>query len=175
MTNLIIQDNFLPYPNIIRFWALRQDFLSAEEVATRYQRPNTWPGLRSANINELDSDFANIVLGKISLLARQNFGVSNQIEIRSCFQLTRETDGTSWIHKDDDVQVAGLIYLTPDAPVNTGTTFYRGFDNTEVDVIGNVYNRLIMYNANILHKASRYFGENIENGRLTLVFFITGN
>ena len=175
MTNLIIQDNFLPYPNIVRFWALRQQFLSAEEITAQYNRPNTWPGLRSANINELDADFANSVLGRISSIAKQNFVLGNNIEIRSCFQLTTESDGTSWIHRDDDVQVAGLIYLTPDAPVNTGTTFYRGFDSTEVDIIGNIYNRLIMYDATILHKSTKYFGDNVENSRLTLVFFITGN
>lgn len=175
MTSLLIQDNFLPYPNVVRSWALQQEYLNAEQVTVRYQKLNTWPGLRSTNINELDSDFANVVLSRISILARQNFRLGNDIEIRSCFQLTKQNDGSSWIHKDDDVAVAGLIYLTPDAPVNTGTTFYKGFDNIEVDTIGNVYNRLIMYDANILHKSTQYFGDSIENSRLTLVFFISDN
>ena len=35
-----------------------------------------------------------------------------------------------------------------------------------VDVIGNVYNRLILFDASCIHSASEYFGYNLKTGRL---------
>jgi hypothetical protein len=90
-----------------------------------------------------------------------------------------------------------MLYLTPDAPYNTGTSTYalkntdirhlshpdiyscfkpgsRNFDRTPfetVDVLGNVYNRLVIFNAGYLHAASEYFGFTPENSRLWQMFF----
>jgi hypothetical protein len=53
--------------------------------------------------------------------------------------------------------------------------FQNGFlDPTQfdvVDVIGNVYNRLVLFDAQFIHAASCYFGNNISNGRLFQLFF----
>lgn len=40
-----------------------------------------------------------------------------------------------------------------------------------VDVFGNVYNRLVVWNAQLVHAASCYFGETKENARLFQLFF----
>jgi len=40
-----------------------------------------------------------------------------------------------------------------------------------VDVIGNVYNRLILFDASCIHSASEYFGYNLKTGRLWQMFF----
>jgi len=84
--------------------------------------------------------------------------------------------------------------LTPDAPPESGTTFYRSkytknmkvkgdydqvfrtgvLDPSQfdvVDVVGNKYNRLVLFDAQLLHAASSYFGDSIENGRLFQLFF----
>jgi hypothetical protein len=45
---------------------------------------------------------------------------------------------------------------------------------TERDIVGNVFNRLIMYNGTEFHKSNDYFGESVADGRLTQVFFIKG-
>jgi hypothetical protein len=53
--------------------------------------------------------------------------------------------------------------------------FKNGFlDSTEfdiVDVVGNVYNRLILFDSQQIHSASTYFGNNLNNGRLFQLFF----
>ena len=170
--NLLVQENFLPYPDIIRAWALQQEFIDADETVRRTGLPNTWPGLRSAALNELNKEFADIVLGRISHLAQYHFGVPSNLHIRSAFQLTRADDGNSWIHQDHDVDVAALVYLSPNAPKNSGTILYTPPPHEEVDVIGNVYNRLIMYRSDTYHKSNQYFGSNIDDGRLTLVCFV---
>ena len=37
---------------------------------------------------------------------------------------------------------------------------------TEIDRVGNVYNRAVFYRAGMLHSATRHFGSNIRNGRV---------
>ena len=53
--------------------------------------------------------------------------------------------------------------------------FRRGFlDSTEfemVDTVGNVYNRVVLFDAKMIHSASEYFGTTKENGRLFQLFF----
>ncbi len=40
-----------------------------------------------------------------------------------------------------------------------------------VDVVGNVYNRMAIWDAKLVHAASQYFGDNKENSRLFHMFF----
>jgi hypothetical protein len=58
---------------------------------------------------------------------------------------------------------------------DVNVTFAKGnLDSTEFDVvdrIGNVYNRLFLFDAQFIHSASEYFGNSKENGRLFQIFF----
>jgi hypothetical protein len=91
-------------------------------------------------------------------------------------------------------EYGAIIFLTPDAPVNTGITLYRSkhtkkmtvsdsekttvFQNgnqdiTEfepVDIIGNVYNRLVIFNTQLIHAVTHNFGTNFNNNRLVQMF-----
>ena len=49
--------------------------------------------------------------------------------------------------------------------------FYDKTDLEIVDIVGNVYNRLIIWNAKLIHAASEYFGDKKENSRLFHMFF----
>ena len=62
------------------------------------------------------------------------------------------------VPKDDHVVVFKNGYLDP-----------TEFD--VVDVVGNIYNRIVIFNAKFIHSASCYFGTNIDNGRLFQLFF----
>ena len=42
-----------------------------------------------------------------------------------------------------------------------------------IDSIGNVFNRLILFNSNRFHMSQDYFGDSKENGRLFQVFFFS--
>jgi hypothetical protein len=107
------------------------------------------------------------------------------------------TEGEPLAHHCDDQQWAGMLYLTPDAPYSTGTSTFalkntnirhrdqegirqafrpgsKNLDRTifePVDILGNVYNRLIIFNAGYLHSPSEYFGFNMQNCRLWQMFF----
>lgn len=109
------------------------------------------------------------------------------------------------VYHIDTQQMAAVVFLTPNAPVNTGTSFYKskitgafGFDEKErmtevyektfrgtnkdmnfyddshfekVDEVGNVYNRLVIWDATRIHAASKYFGDEINNSRFFHLFF----
>jgi hypothetical protein len=42
---------------------------------------------------------------------------------------------------------------------------------TKILDVGNVYNRLFLYNGNQYHRENKFFGDSDNNCRLTLVFF----
>jgi len=63
-----------------------------------------------------------------------------------------------------------VLYLTPNAPVESGTNFFE--NNNLIDSIGNKFNRAIFYKANQLHSSNLSgFGDSANTGRLTQVFF----
>jgi len=173
--NMIIIDNFLPYPHVVREWALQQQYFDCKETSKIQGKETTWPGVRTNVIVDLDKQYADDVLSKISYLSSTFFGIPESCGIRSCFQVTTSKDGDSWIHKDDVGVVAGLLYLTPDPPPDSGTIIYTPPPHLEHDIVGNSFNRLLLYSANAYHKSNKYFGDNLRNGRLTQLFFVSMN
>ncbi len=106
------------------------------------------------------------------------------------------------IHYDDPLPwVMFLIYLTPNAPYDAGTSLWQHKSTglmkppspgdakrlgstvekllailerdsrirnrwTEVDRVGNVFNRAVMFPGGFYHSASRHFGSGLSNGRI---------
>lgn len=79
---------------------------------------------------------------------------------------------------------AGIIYLSPHAPLTGGLRLWRNRDaarqldwmtersNWElVDSFGNVPNRLILTRGNVPHSGSRGWGESLQSGRIFQTFF----
>ena len=80
------------------------------------------------------------------------------------------TADESWWHNDEnDNLFAGVVYLNKQPTPYTGTEIVTNGKTQEVE---NVYNRLVIYRANTLHRALNGFGCNMSNYRTTLVFFI---
>ena len=50
-------------------------------------------------------------------------------------------------------------------------TFVDPYPYELVDTAGNVFNRLVIFDARLIHSAGDYFGHNIETGRLFQMFF----
>ena len=80
------------------------------------------------------------------------------------------------LFRSDDVGiVAGLLYLTPNPPPDSGTIIYTPPPHQEQDIVGNCFNRLLLYSADAYHKSNKYFGSSLRDGRLTQLFFISEN
>ena len=203
--SVLIRDNFLEMPTIIHKWAINQNYYTAKEFTQMNGEHTDWPGKRTKHVVELDEAYANIVLSRVAMLAGNYFNVSD-VSIRSYFQMSTSEDGDSWVHQDNNIDVAAVLYLTPNPPTNSGTTLYdcndeqtwtsymsdqEGYNKlktinskedrelyeslfTPRDIVGNVFNRLVMYKGTEFHKSNNYFGDSPENARLIQVFFITG-
>lgn len=122
--DVMIINNFLQFPVQVREWALNQVYMDSLEFTEKYNQHTDWPGLRTEGILDLDPQYANIVFSAVANILQRNVTL-NELSIKSYFQITREQDGFSWIHQDNNVKYAAILYLTPNADTRCGTTLYR--------------------------------------------------
>lgn len=159
-------DNFFKNPFFIREIALDQ----------KYSEPDTdygWKGFRCKTpecLSEVDMDIKKNVCGVFNekfedYNIESYFHYSITETKNKCFPSFEE-----YKYHVDDANYAGIIYLNPKPPTDSGTTFLNGYRNKIF--IDNIYNRLVCYQANILHGPTDLFGSDITNGRLTLTFFL---
>lgn len=174
--SLIVVDNFYENPDSVRDFALTREYLVR----------GNYPGLRTLSYAtvELKNKFQSFVkpFGEISCFSTEPEAYNG------AFQFATQEE-RSWIHQDETTDWGGIIYLTPDAPLSSGTAFYEpktpmtfeegnswGRDMTKwnlVDQVANKYNRLILFNSKRWHMSMDYFGKGIQDGRLFQVFFFS--
>lgn len=110
MRDLIICDNFYNNVDDVRAYALKQDF----------NVDGNYPGHRTKSfLNQGIADYISKVVGG-------EFEMPEDMSTTYCgaYQYTTARDRT-WIHADGWNQWAGVVYLTPDAPVTGGTGIFR--------------------------------------------------
>jgi len=191
---LIIIDNFYNNPMETRNYILTQEF----------SVKGNFPGQRTISyandhLKEIIQKYIFPFGGNITDFPCPKPDNSNASEIyNGSFQYTTSRD-RSWVHTDQWNNWAGVLFLTPNAPLTSGTGFYKFKDGTMceedsnilnnkkeldrfsqdltkwelVDKVGNVFNRLILFNAHRYHMSMEYFGDTKENGRLFQTFFFS--
>lgn len=191
---LIIIDNF--YNNALA----TRNFVLTQEFSVK----GNYPGQRTISyanehLKEAIQKYIEPFGGKIVEFPIPKQDLSDAATIyNGAFQYTTSRD-RSWVHVDSWNNWAGVLFLTPDAPLSAGTAFYRFHDGTTnvadnklldnkpetdnysqdltkwemVDRAGNIFNRLILFNSYRYHMSMDYFGDCKENGRLFQVFFFT--
>lgn len=191
---LIIIDNFYSNAEDVRDYILTQEF----SVKGNYPGRRT-KSFATTELKEIIQSYVEPFGGKIiEFPIPKNDGSDSDKIYNGSFQYTTSRD-RSWVHIDGYNNWAGVVYLTPDAPLSSGTAFYRFHDGTtctkdmnilnskvetdnfsqdmtkwkKMDEVGNVFNRLILFNANRFHMSQDYFGDSKENGRLFQVFFFS--
>jgi hypothetical protein len=187
----MVIDNF--YTNALE----TRDFILKQEFKVR----GNYPGQRT--ISYATEEIKTIIENHIQHFAGKitewpMYTNDTQETYNGAYQYTTSRD-KSWIHTDGVNNWAGVLYMTPNAPVGAGTGMYRFRDGTRfeeeadargsraiideysqdytkwemVDKIGNVFNRLVLFNSKQFHASLDYFGTNKENGRLFQVFFFS--
>ena len=178
---LWIVDNFYKDPYAIREFALNQEF---EENIDYYKGNRT---KKQYIIPGTKESFEKIIGKKITKWT-ETHGMCGR------FQYCTAQDNL--VYHCDGQTLAGMIYLTPDAPYSCGTSLFAhkrtglrnendfedvnvfeetGFyDRSKFDLVdtaGNVFNRLVIFDAKCIHSANEYFGTDITNSRLFHLFF----
>lgn len=179
----VIVDNFYKYPNEVRQFALQQEYdtggYGIGYIGHRTQKQFLFTGLKETFENLLGT----------------NITQWEEHPMNGRFQYC--TEGQPLVYHCDDQKWAAVLFLTPNAPYEAGTSFWsiknsdirdkyhadimlgfrEGAQNLDktlfelVDRVGNVYNRLVLFDAGLIHSASEYFGFTKENGRLWQMFF----
>ena len=176
---VFIVDNFYSNPDAVREFALSVPY---KEDLRWYKGLRSLETYRPKGIKEA---FEHIIGERIFNFEEHGFN--------GVFQLMYAKDPQ--VFHFDLQKWAAMIYLTPNAPLESGTRTHKSkinatshktdpdsdkafngnfYDSTKfenVDVIGNVYNRLAIMDAQSFHSAGFYFGDNPTNGRLTHLFF----
>lgn len=178
-----IIDNFYSDPMAIRKFAQKQEYvdggLGRGFIGKRSVQQFLFPGIKEA--------FESIMQKRIT--AWREHGMNGR------FQLN--IGGEQLVYHCDSQKYAAMIYLTPDAPPSCGTSTFmhrasRVYHNSDpninqvfygikttmdrtpyenVDKFGNIFNRLVIFDAGCIHAASDYFGADMEDGRLWHMFF----
>lgn len=183
---LFVIDNFYDDPVAVRNFALQQNFngdlrfYKGKRTNKRYSTP------------QIRQKFEQIMGEKILQWDTPDDEAFNG-SMNGVFQYCTPEDAL--VYHYDSQKWAAMVFLTPDAPLQTGTSFYRhketgikisedvnsdrafsgGFyDATKfelIDTIGNVFNRCVIFDARQIHAASEYFGQTIDDSRLFHIFF----
>jgi hypothetical protein len=125
-------DDFYRDPDKIREFALAQEYTPPPE--------GTYPGKRTKRLHELDRNmfdqFSNKLLSVFFDLSASNVNY----EIDTSFQLIPSVDpdptspkNMGWVHYDENVVFAGVIFLTPKIDLNCGTSIFKLVDQTKLD------------------------------------------
>lgn len=176
---IFVVDNFYSDPYAVREYALQQEFIEDLRYykGKRTEEKFFVPGTKKV--------FESIIGQPITIW--EEYGMNG------VFQTCNSEDPL--VYHTDMQQWAGMVYLTPGAPFQCGTSMYAhketkarhctdpgideafsgGFyDSTKfelVDTVGNVFNRLVIFNGKCIHAASQYFGQTLEDSRLFHMFF----
>jgi Family of unknown function (DUF6445) len=208
--NLIqVVDNFYPDPDAIRRRALNTRFKSRSGDAlgwcTRgYQVKRTKEYIQEAfriRVDYWEDSLTNPETENGSFF--HTFATGKRADLVGVHH-----DSPTSYYKKRDVWFLLIIYMTPRAPFDAGTSLWqhrltgltagptkhdaqqrkipvdelerllaRDYSKLskwrEIDRVGNIYNRAVMFQSSKLHSASRHFGNNLANGRLIQVFYFS--
>ena len=146
---LIVIDNFFENPYSVREFALQQTF---------FQLGQNIPGIRAKDINS--NTYYNYKLQKILNRFYKNITIKHMF-----FHIMRSQDKQC---------LSVIIYLKPDANIDSGTCFYNNINDLfyKIMTVGNIFNRLIIFDSSVYHMPVNCFGDDIYNSRLTMNFLI---
>ena len=174
MDYILLVDNFYPDPDNIRYHAMCSEYRTPRiegEILDGWRgyRHEIPPGdelIPIKLVKEKVCDYYQLNYDNYEILP--NFHYSTEETKLTCHPSFDEYK----YHVDDNCsQYAGIVYLYPNPPENSGTTIIDPNTNEKI-YIDNVYNRLICYPSNVLHGPTDLFGYDLESGRLTLTFFL---
>jgi hypothetical protein len=117
-----IVENFYENPDEVRKFALSQEY---QFLTDRKDAKYVYPGSRTLDIFDLDKKLqANILKKFISVFHNTEYDVMRWA-VSTNFQSVTEEYGQGVIHTDENTILAAVLYLTPDAPLNSGTSLFR--------------------------------------------------
>ena len=195
----IIINDFLDHPDGVRYWIIDNN----KKGHLPFDRKGSYPGIRTDRVG--NKDYHYMIEEKLKKILPFKFKMNMKTSDSYAYQLCLKGSHSS-IHVDT-TKWGGVLYLTPNPPLDSGTFLYKDSiadelkelnskmynpnytneeknrfmseakdsinESTEVTtIVKNVYNRMIIFRGGeVPHCMNHGFGDCLENGRLTQVFF----
>jgi hypothetical protein len=199
MLPVTVLDDFFEDPDSIRAHALAQTFAPDPQ--------GRWPGTRTDNLAELHPQLFDHVCRRVASLFYRTRNQQEHVMWRASggFQLVDAVYGQGWVHHDAFNELfTAIIYLTPDADQDSGTSIMERRDRTttipkhledakrtsiltcvddpnsrdelaayydEVIRVNNKYNRIVIFDSHLYHRANEFAAS--DTPRLTLTLFFS--
>ena len=119
-----IVDNFFHNPDKIRKFALKQKYSKSKD--------GSWPGERTDFIHKIDPQFNDAIILKVLSsfvsLGKEISWKDSQISFQKITPFSDnplDIKNSGWVHIDSEWAFAGLIYLTPGADLQSGTSIFQ--------------------------------------------------
>ena len=125
-----IIENFYENPDAIRKFALAQEYTFCHE---RTNLEYVYPGSRTKDLFDLDSNLHAEICKKLISVFHNTEHDYMRWALSTNFQSVTEEYSQGVIHTDQNTIFAGVLYLSPDAPLNSGTSLFKQsktFDET---------------------------------------------
>lgn len=117
-----ILENFYEDPDTVRTFALSQKYQFRHELK---DVPYVFPGCRTKNLPVINKPLFEKVSKKIISLFHNAENDFMGWTISTNFQSVSEEYGSGVIHTDHNTVFAAVLYLTPDAPLDAGTSIFK--------------------------------------------------
>ena len=168
MMKLQVVDNFFDNLDRIESDLKKIKLYSRDEFNQKFNDTQSWPGFRSQMLHKENPILFELFLKEFV----QKFNIRSYFEIQLYLHLRlAEDQEKDWIHKDEFSDSSLIVYLSQN--LNSGTNFYQKVEDKEDMAIGMLKNRCILFDSNTYHKSKLNFGNNLDNGRLTMNGFIS--
>ena len=115
-------ENFYENPDAIRKFALAQEYTFCHN---RLNLEYVYPGSRTKDLFDLDSKLHEKICKKLVSVFHNAEHDHMRWALSTSFQSVTEEYNQGVIHTDTDTVFAGVLYLTPDAPLNSGTSLFK--------------------------------------------------
>jgi hypothetical protein len=115
-------ENFYEEPDAIRKFALAQEYTFCHE---RQNLEYVYPGGRTKDLFDLDANLHEQICKKLVSIFHNSEYDYMRWAISTNFQSVTEEYKDGVIHTDTNTIFAAVLYLTPDAPLNSGTSLFK--------------------------------------------------
>lgn len=155
-----IVDDFFDFPDLVREFALNQEFYKNED--------GRWPGSRTDLLGDINQDlfqkFSERLLKLFFNLEKNRLSWVIEVQFQKvpCFDDNPKSSfNVGWIHSDPCI-FSGVIYLNKNFPKNTGTNIYKIKDDV-VDLDINQDEKFVFYSGKDISEKDYTEGINRNN------------
>lgn len=125
-----VVEDFYDDPDAVRTFALSQKFKFRHQMkGVDY----VFPGCRTKDVSEINKPLFELVSEKINALFHNTEHDVMRWQITTSFQSVSAEYGTGVIHTDNNTVFAAVLYLSPNAPLEAGTSLFKPNEKFDED------------------------------------------